>query len=162
MICLLLRVTRVVIRIIVICMWILYFHSGVLPVMYFASWSTGVWVWFMWVLLWGFVGWMWMWQTSISGVVWWASVCRWSVVWSVWSVTVRSMAITPVCRIQALWATPVMMATIPMSWSRMSSIGILMTWVAVPVKMWLRPWIALSLPAFIVMSGTWSGMLIFM
>ena len=154
-------VTRVVIRAIVICVWISYLYYGILLVMWFAVWSTGVWVWPMWGSSWGFVGWMWMQQATISGVVWWAAVCRWPAVWSMWIVMARLMAVTPVCRIQALWATPVMMVSVPMSWSRMASIGILMTWAAVSVKMWLRPWMALPVPVFIAVSGTWSGMVTF-
>ena len=154
-------VTTVVIWAVVIYMWIFYLHSGVLLVMWFASWCNEVWVWPMWGLSWGFVGWIWMQQASISGVVWWAAVCRWSVVWSMWSVTARSMAITPVCRIWVSWATPVMMASIPMLWSRMASIEILKTWAAVSVKMWLRPWMVLPVPVFIAVSGTRSGMVTF-
>ena len=149
------------IRAIVIWMWIFNFHSGPLLVMWFTSWSTGVQVWPMWILSWGFVGWSWMWQASISGVVWWTSVHEWSVVWSMWSITVRSMAVTPVCGIGALWATAVMMALLPMSWSRTASIGIMMTWAVVSVKLCLRPWTALPVPVLIVVSGTWSGMVTF-
>ena len=139
-------------------MWIFNFHSGALLVLWYTSWTTGVWVWPMWIYLWGFVGWMWTWLASICGVVLGASVCRWSAVWSMWSVTVRSMAITPLCGIGALWVTPVMMVIIPMLWSRMASIGVMMTAAVVSVKSWLRPWIAYPVPVLIAVSGTWSGM----
>ena len=107
MICLLSWVAGMVIRTIIVCVWIFYFHPGVPHVMWFASWSVGVWVWPMWISSWGFVGWAWTWVTLVSGVVWWgASVCRWSVVGPMWCVMVELMAITPVCGTWTLWATP--------------------------------------------------------
>ena len=145
MICLLSWVARMVIRTIAIHVWIFYFHSGILLVMWFVLWSTGVQVWPMWILLWGSVGCTWMWVAFISGVVWWACVHGWFVVWSVWCVMVRLMAITPVCWICALWATPVVVAIIPMLWSGMASIWIIMTWAAVSVEMWL--WPGMTLPS---------------
>ena len=154
-------IARMVIRAIVICVWIFYIHSGILLVMWFASWFTGVQVWPMWILSWGFVGWMWMCVLSISGVVWWASVCGWSVVWSMWCAMVRSMAITLLCESWVLWATPVVVAIIPMLWSGMVSIWIMMTWAAVSVEIWLWAGMTLPVPVLMVVPGAWPGMVAF-
>ena len=108
-----------------------------------------------------FVGWTWMSVAPISGVVWKASVHGWSAVWSLWCVMVGSMAITPVCGIWALWATPVLVVIIHMSWSGAASIWIMTTWAVVSMEMWLWPGKPLPVPVLKAVSGAWPGMVTF-
>ena len=145
MICLLFWVSRMVNRAIVIWMWIFSFHSGALLVMWFTLWSTGVLVIPMWSMSWGFIGWAWMWQ--FLSLEWCDELlCVDDLQCGLWNAMVRLMAITPVCGIGTSWVTPVMVAIIPMSWSRVASIGIMTTWGAMSVnRVWDLEQLCLSL-----------------
>ena len=60
-----------------------------------------------------------------------------------------------------LWVTSVMVVIVPMSWSKTVSIGIMMTWTVVSVKLCLGPWMASPIPVLIALSGNWSGVVTF-
>ena len=107
-------------------------------------------------LVWGFLGglvsWSRVWSAAISGVSWRASVGRWSVMWSV---AVRMMHIS--AWVWALWTTPVVLSIIPVVWPGMASVGVMVTFAVISVRMglWSRP--TTSVPVFMMVVWGWSS-----
>ena len=152
-------VTGVIIGAVIVHVWIFNLHPHVLFGVWFSSWSAGVGTWSMWVLSWRWLGWLWMWPIAISGLITWrVSMCGWSVMWSMWCVTVRSMAVASIGRVQSLWDASGVVASIPVLWSNVAFVGIMMTQFVMSSKMRLWSGSASPVSVFTVLSWTWSGM----
>ena len=79
---------------------------------------------------------------------------------SMWCAVLRLMAMASIGGVQSSWAASVVVASIPVLWSRVASVGIMMTQVVMSVKVWLSSGLASPVSVFMVVSWTRSGMVI--
>ena len=116
-------------------------------------------VWFIFCLS---VWWAWAQFTVVLGVVtWWASVCRWSVIWLVWCVKMGSAAVASVCWVGLPWAASIVDVPIPLLWSQVASVQVMMAGAAISAipRLWSGPVSPDSI--FLAASRVWPGVAVF-
>ena len=150
MVCIIFGITRVVIRAVEVCLWIIYYDSWVIFIMQLILRSAAIHWRFMQSLLNWLVCWTGMWSALILRVSWWASVWRQS---AMWGVTVGMISIG----MRASWNTPVVMSNSSIVWPRASSVWIAATVTVISVGRGLRPWSAVSVSVLVTVARSQSG-----